>query len=140
MNAKRLRFIAEYAVDGNASAAARRAGYSPQSARVNGPRLLRNAAVRDALARNRQETARKCELDRVRVLAGLIEAIDVARVERNAAAMVRGWSEIARICGFYAPERTVNLHVNVAMKGVITDLETRSDAELVAIVAGAALM
>jgi len=46
------------------------------------------------------------------------------------------WS--ARICGFYAPERAVNLHVNVAMKRIITDLETWSDGELLEMVAGAA--
>lgn len=35
-----FRFVAEFSVDGNASAAVRRAGYSPRSARVGGPRML----------------------------------------------------------------------------------------------------
>lgn len=50
MSPRQARFVAEYAVDGNAAAAARRAGYSPVSARANGPRLLKNAAIREALA------------------------------------------------------------------------------------------
>jgi len=48
MSPKQARFVAENAVDGNAAAAARRAGYSARSARVNGPHLLTNAAALEA--------------------------------------------------------------------------------------------
>jgi len=40
MTPRQRRFVSEFAVDGNAAAAVRRAGYSARSARVNGPRLL----------------------------------------------------------------------------------------------------
>jgi phage terminase small subunit len=46
---KQNRFIAEYAIDGNAAAAARRAGYSAKTARQAGARLLSNVDVKKAI-------------------------------------------------------------------------------------------
>ena len=46
MTAKQQRFCEEYLIDLNATRAAIRAGYSPNSAKTNGPRLLENAGVR----------------------------------------------------------------------------------------------
>ena len=46
MTAKQQRFCEEYQIDLNATRAAIRAGYSPKSAKTNGPRLLENAGVR----------------------------------------------------------------------------------------------
>ena len=46
MTAKQQRFCEEYLIDMNATRAAIRAGYSPKSAKTNGPRLLENAGVR----------------------------------------------------------------------------------------------
>ncbi len=49
MNNKQRQFVSEYLLDHNAKQAAIRAGYSPDSAEVNGPRMLRNAQVGDAI-------------------------------------------------------------------------------------------
>lgn len=46
MTAKQQRFCEEYLIDLNATRAAIRAGYSPKSAKTNGPRLLENAGIR----------------------------------------------------------------------------------------------
>lgn len=46
VTAKQQRFCEEYLIDLNATRAAIRAGYSPRSARTDGPRLLENADVR----------------------------------------------------------------------------------------------
>ncbi|MBC8240998.1 MAG: terminase small subunit [Alphaproteobacteria bacterium] len=50
LNHKRRRFVDEYLVDLNATQAAIRAGYSPRSARSNGPYLLKIPAVARAVA------------------------------------------------------------------------------------------
>ena len=50
LNARQARFVAEYLIDLNATAAAERAGYSAKTARVQGPRLLQNVAVAAAVA------------------------------------------------------------------------------------------
>ena len=45
VTAKQQRLCEEYLIDLNATRAAIRAGYSPRSARTDGPRLLENAGV-----------------------------------------------------------------------------------------------
>lgn len=50
MTPRQERFAAEYVVDMNAAAAARRAGYAPKAARQTGAKLLGIAAVRDRVA------------------------------------------------------------------------------------------
>jgi phage terminase small subunit len=50
LTALQQRFVQEYRLDGRASAAARRAGYAPASARWSGYRLLRDPRVQALLA------------------------------------------------------------------------------------------
>ena len=50
LTALQQRFVQEYRLDGRASAAARRAGYAPASARWSGYKLLRDPRVRALLA------------------------------------------------------------------------------------------
>jgi phage terminase small subunit len=75
------------------------------------------------------------EIDRQRVLEGLLEAVEMARIQQDPGAMIRAWAEIGRMCGFFAPERAVKVDVNITAKRVIQDLETRSDEELLEFVA-----
>ncbi len=77
MSPRQTRFVAEYAVDGNA--AARRAGYSPRCAKLTACRLLTKPNVREALSVSHQATARRLELYRQRVMKGLMEAIELER-------------------------------------------------------------
>ena len=138
MNDRRTRFVQEYAVDLNGTAAAVRAGYAPGSAKVTASRLLSDANIRQLLLSHQSETARKLELDREKVLAGLLEAVDVARVQGDPGAMIAGWREIGKMLGYYAPERAVKVDISIAAKRAIDELETLPDAELLEIVAAAA--
>jgi phage terminase small subunit len=67
---KHQRFVAEYLIDQNASAAYKRAGYKAKgnSAEVNAARLLRNAQIRAAIAAGTAKTLAKLELTAERVL------------------------------------------------------------------------
>ena len=49
MNNKQQRFVSEYMIDLNATAAAKRAGYSAKTAHVQGPRLLDNVSIAAAI-------------------------------------------------------------------------------------------
>jgi phage terminase small subunit len=69
--AKRKRFIKEYAVDLNATKAARRAGYSKKTAAAQGSRLLRNVKVREAIDRELAMVAQNTELTAANVIAGV---------------------------------------------------------------------
>lgn len=65
---KQQRFVAEYLVDLNATAAARRAGYSPKCAEVEGPRLLGNVRVAKAVQAGAQQRLDRRGLTADRVL------------------------------------------------------------------------
>lgn len=66
---KQKRFVSEYLIDLNASAAARRVGYADRSARVTGQRLLQNPAIVEAIASNQSRLATKLEVNAEKVLA-----------------------------------------------------------------------
>ena len=137
MNAKRLRFVAK-------NGRRRQCVGGGSTGRILTPVCLgdgvspaKGCCVRGQSELEQQETAGKLEVDRETVLAGLMEAVDVARAQGDPGAMNRAWAEIGKLLGYYKMDRVkVDLHVNVATKRLITDLETRSDAELLAIVAG----
>ncbi|HET9554328.1 MAG TPA: terminase small subunit [Anaeromyxobacteraceae bacterium] len=68
---KQRKFVQELMVDENARQAAIRAGYSPKSAEVNGPRLCRQPSVRAAIEAARLEAAQRTQLRQEEVIAEL---------------------------------------------------------------------
>ncbi len=70
LSPKQERFVREYLVDRNATAAYRRAGYAARghSAETGGHRLLRNAEVRAAIEAEEQKLAERMQIDLDRVL------------------------------------------------------------------------
>lgn len=71
MNAKRVRFANEYLVDLNATAAAKRAGYSIKSAYSQGQRLLNNAEVKKMIANGIQERGKRLKITQDNVVKEL---------------------------------------------------------------------
>lgn len=105
LTARQARFVQEYLVDLNASAAARRAGYSPRSAETNGNRMLRNAQVAAAVRVAKAERERRTEITTDRVLRELArvaffdprklfgadgQPLPIAELDDDAAAVVAG--------------------------------------------------
>jgi phage terminase small subunit len=112
------------------SAAARAAGYSETVAK-NGivSTLTGNPKIRAAIAKERELFAKANEMTRKKVVDGMKEAIDMARVKADPAVMVAGWREIGRICGFYEPVKH-KVEVSVSGKVLVEKLQTMSDEEL----------
>ena len=71
-------------------------------------------------------------MERQDVIAGLLEAIELAKERQEPAAMIRGWAELARLMGFYQPQRHA---VEVSAGADMRRYEAMSDAELLAIIA-----
>lgn len=70
---KQSRFVAEYLIDLNATQAAIRAGYSPDTANEQGSRLLAKRNVKDAIAGKAEAVAEKLDLSAERVLQAIAE-------------------------------------------------------------------
>lgn len=71
MTPKQCRFVEEYLIDLNAAHAARRAGYSKRSAAQQGYRLLADAAVAGAIAREQAARATRTGVTADRVITEL---------------------------------------------------------------------
>ena len=132
MTAKQARFIDEYLVDANGTQAAIRAGYGAAGARVAAHRLLTNVAISSAIEARQRVDATRLSVDRNRVLTGLLEAVEMAREQRNPAGMVAGLREIGKLMGFYTDR--VKVDVGVTDQQERRRMEAMTDAELLAMV------
>lgn len=79
---RQQRFVAEYLIDLNATQAAIRSGYSAKTAEVQGPRLLGNVRVADAIAKAMKAREKRTEITQDRVLQELarIAFFDIRRL------------------------------------------------------------
>ena len=89
MNDKRQVFVAEYLIDMNATQAATRVGYSPQSARQQGQRLLSNAAIKDAIAKAQVKREQKTGVTAAWVLKRLQEEASAGDTDTPNQARIR---------------------------------------------------
>jgi hypothetical protein len=132
MTPREARFVQEYLVDACGTQAAIRAGVAPASAHVWASRALRKAKVSAALQARQAADAMRLSIQREDVLDGLQEAINQARVQGNPAALIRGWSEIAKMLGLMAPV-TKRVEVSASGHEVMGQLTSMTDAELLGI-------
>jgi phage terminase small subunit len=131
---KQARFIQEYLVDGNGSAAAVRAGYSPHSAKAIACELLTKPDLQAAVREKQAELSASLEITREGVIRGFLEAFEMAKTDRNPAVMVSAASSIAKLLGLYAAE-TKRIEVSAEGQGAIRRVEAMSDAELAQLIA-----
>ena len=122
-----------YARHHNASQAAREAGYAQGCASVTGSRLLVNASVLERISELEALTALDMGMSRQRLLMELQDAATLAKEKRDPTAMIAAWREIAKICGFYQPER-VPIAADWAELGELVQMKRMADGELMAIV------
>lgn len=134
MNVRHARFVQEYLVDRNGAAAAIRAGYSPRTARQIAYEILTRPDVAAAVGQGEAKLAAGAKLSRAAALKGFQEAIDVARLRSDPSAMIAGWREIAKMCGYYAPERK-QVQLSAGAWAQRNELERMTDQELAELIA-----
>jgi len=132
---RQARFINEFLIDGNGTAAAIRAGYVASSAHVTASRMLRNAKVSEAIAARRSELSDIFRIRRQDVIKGVLDAIDRARLAGEPATEINGWKEVAKLMGFYAPE-VLKVHLGDDQQRLQKKFEAMSDAELLEMTLG----
>jgi phage terminase small subunit len=82
-------FIREYLVDLNASAAARRAGYSPRYINTNAQKLLQNTTIQAAIAAEMDKRAARTEITADKVLRSIEAVLTDATQDRDGAMLDR---------------------------------------------------
>jgi phage terminase small subunit len=135
LTAKQARFVDEYLVDGNGAAAAVRAGYSEKTARAIAAENLTKPAVLGVLREKQTFVAAELQITRNDVIRGLAEAFEIARTDRNPAAMISAMASLAKLLGFNTPEPR-RLELNTENRRLQMKFESMSDEELMAIADG----
>lgn len=107
--------------------AARAAGFA--SPNVVAPRLVKMPKIQQAIAVARQEYAVASGMTKKKVIDGFVEAIDMARIKADPIAMVSGWREIGRLCGFYEPTKS-KIEISVNGQVLLQKMQAMSDEEL----------
>lgn len=117
----------------NITAAARLAGYA--HSRKAGAQIMASPKIANAIAIEREEYAKASAMTKKRVIDGFLEAVDMARIQADPTPMIQGWTQIAKMCGFYEPTRH-KLEVSVNGEVVIQKLQQLDDAQLLALADG----
>lgn len=106
----------------NNFAAAKATGY------VN-PNPLQIASIRQQLTVARNWLASTTQISRLNVIEGIIDGIEMARMQGDSGNVIKGWTEVGKILGHYAPEvKRVELSVDQA--ATLSKLSALSDEEL----------
>jgi phage terminase small subunit len=118
---KQKRFVAEYLIDLNATQAAIRAGYSEKTANQQGPRLLVNAGIADAIALGASQRLAKSEISAQDVLDGL--HLEATRVGEGAShgARVSAWVAL----GKYHKLFTDKIEADISGDITVTDAKSK---------------
>lgn len=81
---------------------------------VNFKKALETEYRRSQLAAN---------MNRRTVVNGMLKAVEMAEDLRQPSSMITGWKEIARMCGYYEPERR-EITLNVESKDLLQRIQT----------------
>ena len=71
LNPKQIKFVQEYLIDMNATAAAKRAGYSEKTAYSQGQRLLKKDEIKEELEKARQRHEIQTDISKKKILEKL---------------------------------------------------------------------
>ena len=91
-----------------------------------------SAKVKFEIAQAREKLTDLTTIKRVDVIDGIMDGIACARMQGDSANMIKGWTEVAKILGHYAPEvKTINVNMN--QQRMRSKFEAMTDEELLAL-------
>ena len=94
-----------------------------------GYEAMKVPAVQKALAIEKAKFEADNQMTRVKVMEGLKEAIDMAKLMSEPSSMIQGWKVVAQMCGYMAPVEA-RLKIDVTGNVTMTRLTQMSDSEL----------
>lgn len=133
---RQQRFVDEFVLCGNASEAARRAGYSEKTAGAIATENMQKPAIQEAVQAARAKNAADWDVTRQGVIGGILEAIEMARQMADPSAMLTGYRDLARMCGFNEPEVARVAVADTSSAAFVAKLAAMTDDELAALAGG----
>lgn len=132
---KQRLFVEHWAKGDSIPSAALRAGYNDGAAIAY--RMVKMPNILALKAQYEAKYEATAEMTREKVMAGLLEAVEMAKLMAEPATMVSGWREVGKMCGYYAPVEH-RMKVDVTGNIVVDKLNGMSDAELLKLITGSA--
>lgn len=74
-----------------------------------------------------------CQMTRKKVMDGLLEGIEMAKLAGEPASVITGWKTVGQMCGYFEP-RKVKVDVNVQGNVTMQQMSKMSDAELLRVI------
>lgn len=118
MNHKRKIFVSEYTKSGNATEAAKNAGYSARTAYSTGQRLLKNVEVLEEIKKVQNEALAKAELS-VTDVVKLVK--DIATGGKNETVRLRAMDMLLKYLGAYSDDMKLISKMNDFEIGKLAD-------------------
>lgn len=137
LTARQKLFCEHYVGAGNhcAALAARLAGYAAGCSHVTGCQLLQKPKIAARINELEAEAARALGLRRADVMAKLVGAAELARALQAPGPMIRAWTQVAAMAGFYKPEVVKTTALTPAQNALKSKYEAMSTAQLLEILA-----
>ena len=110
---KQARFVEEYLIDLNATAAAKRAGYSAKTAEQQGYQLLQKTLVQQAIQNAQQARSERTEVTQDQVIRGLQKEATFEGEGTSHSARVSAWAHLGRHLGIFHDKMTIGGNVTV---------------------------
>lgn len=130
---KQDKFVSAILEGKDRAVAASLAGYGANHA-YNAEKTV---AVQEALRAARDELSSAAQISRADVIDGIMEAINLARLAADPASMIKGWTEVGKMLGHYAPE-VKRLEITDNQKRLASKFEAMTDEDLLKIIDGTA--
>lgn len=124
-------FVKHWAQGESIATASHRAGYADGS--VYAYRMVRMPNILALYAEEKRLYEEAAGMTRKKVMDGLLDGVEMAKLAGEPASMIAGWREIGKMCGYYEPvRRTIDINVNG--NAVLDRLNRLSDAELLKLI------
>lgn len=118
MNHKRKIFVSEYARSGNATEAAKKAGYSDRTAYSTGQRLLKNAEIVKEISKIQNEALENAEMS-ITDVVNLVKGI--ATSGKSETVRLRAMDMLLKYLGAYNDDMKLILKMNDIEIGKLAD-------------------
>lgn len=124
-------FVKYWAQGESILSASVRAGYTDGGTYAY--RLAKDPAILKIYHAEKEAYAQAVGMTRQRVMEGLLEAVEMAKIQADPTAMIAGWREVGKMCGYYEPVKK-QIDVNIAGNVVMERLNRLSDSELLKLI------
>lgn len=120
-------FVKYWAQGESILSAAVRAGYTDGGTYAY--RLAKDPAILKIYHAEKEAYEQAVGMTRQRVMEGLLEAVEMAKIQADPTAMIAGWREVGKMCGYYEPTKK-QIDINVTGNVTMERLSRLSDAQL----------